>query len=48
MVTSAEGTMKVYELPETQGMDCQNDMAQAAGDGHIISAVHSLVWRPSF
>ena len=39
--------MKVYWLPESQGMDCQNDMAQAAGDGNIILVVHALVWGPS-
>ena len=39
--------MKVYELPLSHGLDCQNDIAQAAGDGHIILVVHALVWGPS-
>ena len=29
IVTLAEGTMKVYGLPEGQGLDRRNDMAQA-------------------
>ena len=35
--------MKVYGLPEGQGLDCRNDMARAAGEGHIIPAVQILV-----
>ena len=31
IVTLAEGTMKVYGLPEGQGLDRWNDMARAAG-----------------
>ena len=35
--------MKVYGLPEGQGLELRNDMAQAAGEGHIIPAVQALV-----
>ena len=34
--------MKVYGLPEGQGLDRRHDMAQAAGEGHIIPAVQAL------
>ena len=36
--------MKVYGLPEGQGLDRRNDMARvrAAGEGHIILAVQGL------
>ena len=36
MVTLAEGTMKVYGLPESQGLDRRNDMAQALARGQSI------------
>ena len=31
--------MKVYGLPEGQGLDRQKDMARDTGEGHIILAV---------
>ena len=34
--------MKVYWLPEGQGQDHRNDMARAAGEGHIIPALQAL------
>ena len=34
--------MKVYGLPEDQGLDRWVDMVQAAGEGHINQAVHIL------
>ena len=40
--TLASGMMKVYGLPSGQGLDCWNDMARAAGEGHIIPAVQAL------
>ena len=32
--------MKVYELPEGQGLDCWNDIAR---EGHICTVVQALV-----
>ena len=34
-------------LPESQGLDHQNDMAWAIGEGHIILAVQILAWGQS-
>ena len=34
--------MKVYGLPKGQGLDCRNDMAHVAGEGHIIPAVQAF------
>ena len=34
--------MKVYGLPEGQGLDRQNDMARATGEGHIIPTVQAV------
>ena len=36
--TLASGTMKFYGLPSGQGLARRNDMARAAGEGHIILA----------
>ena len=33
----------VYELPEGQGLDRWNDIARAAREGHISTAVQALV-----
>ena len=40
--TLASGMMKVYGLPSAQGLDRLNDMARAAGEGHIIPEVQAL------
>ena len=40
--TLALGTMKVYGLPSVQGLDRWNDMARAAGSGHIFPVVQAL------
>ena len=34
--------MKVYRLPEGQGLERRNDMTRAADEGHIIPAVQAL------
>ena len=34
--------MKVYGLPDGQGLDCQNDMVHVAGEGHVITGAHAL------
>ena len=40
--TLALGTMKVNGLPSDQGLDRWNDMAQAAGEDHIIPTIKAL------
>ena len=40
--TLASGTMKVYGLPQGQGLDHRNDMTLACSLGHIIPAVQAL------
>ena len=40
--TVASGTMKVYGLPEGQGLDRRNDMTLACGSGHIIQVAKAL------
>ena len=45
IATTAKGTIKVYGLPESQGLFHWEDIAQAEGKHYISSTVQALAQR---